>query len=197
MNKEEIKLLYNELILENVIALEEIPEIDLYMDQVIQLFEAKYSKTLRKEEEKVLTKTMINNYVKDKLIMPINKKKYSKEHLILLSLIYQFKGALSINDIKNSLKPIVKSLTEKEEYPLRELYKKYLEIYSTDVESFNLAVDKSVESICTEDESCGCEYEDKILLISSLVNMSNMYRRLAERLVDDISSDTNEDLCKI
>ncbi|MEQ8199699.1 MAG: DUF1836 domain-containing protein, partial [Clostridiaceae bacterium] len=47
MNKEEIKLLYNELILENVIALEEIPEIDLYMDQVIQLFEAKYSKTLR------------------------------------------------------------------------------------------------------------------------------------------------------
>ena len=51
----------NNLQLESNIKLDEIPEIDLYMDQVIQLFESKLSEQKRKEDEKILTKTMINN----------------------------------------------------------------------------------------------------------------------------------------
>ena len=51
-------------------------------------------------DEKVLTKTMINNYAKGKLFIPIKNKKYSKQHIMLINLIYQLKGALSINDIK-------------------------------------------------------------------------------------------------
>ena len=89
----------NSLHLESNIKLDEIPEIDLYMDQVIQLFESKLSEQKRKEDEKILTKTMINNYAKGKLLLPIKNKKYSKEHIILMSLIYNLKGALSINEI--------------------------------------------------------------------------------------------------
>ena len=56
----------NNLSLESNIKLEEVPEIDLYMDQVIQLFESKLSNQKRNDEEKILTKTMINNYAKSK-----------------------------------------------------------------------------------------------------------------------------------
>ena len=97
----------NNLSLESNIKLEEVPEIDLYMDQVIQLFESKLSNQKRNDEEKILTKTMINNYAKGKLLFPIKNKKYSKEHIILMSLIYNLKGALSINDIKLCLDEII------------------------------------------------------------------------------------------
>ena len=97
----------NNLSLESNIKLEEVPEIDLYMDQVIQLFESKLSNQKRNDEEKILTKTMINNYAKGKLLLPIKNKKYSKEHIILMSLIYNLKGALSINDIKLCLDEII------------------------------------------------------------------------------------------
>ena len=83
----DINEILNGLILENNIKLDEIPEIDLYMDQVIQLFESKLSAQKRNEDEKILTKTMINNYAKGKLLLPIKNKKYSKEHLIFISLI--------------------------------------------------------------------------------------------------------------
>lgn len=65
-------------------TLDEIPNIDLYMDQVIQLFENKFADSKRNEAEKVFTKTMINNYAKGKLIFPIKNKKYLREHLILI-----------------------------------------------------------------------------------------------------------------
>ena len=61
--------------LENQLMLEEIPSIDLYMDQVIQLFENKFSELKRNDEDKILTKTMINNYAKGKLLFPIKNKK--------------------------------------------------------------------------------------------------------------------------
>ncbi|MCU5501703.1 DUF1836 domain-containing protein, partial [Bacillus wiedmannii] len=94
---ENINKLLETLYLEKNITLEDIPNVDLYVDQVVQLFENTYSDTTRTDDEKVLTKTMINNYAKGKLFIPIKNKKYSKEHMILISLIYQLKGALSIN----------------------------------------------------------------------------------------------------
>ena len=97
---ENINQIIEQLGLEASLALDEIPQIDLYMDQVIQLFENKFTDTKRNEDDKVLTKTMINNYAKGKLIFPIHNKKYSKEHLILMSLIYQLKGAFPLMILK-------------------------------------------------------------------------------------------------
>ena len=62
------------------IELNQMPELDLYMDQVIQLFESNLGELKRTEDEKILTKTMINNYAKGKLLLPIKNKKYSKDH---------------------------------------------------------------------------------------------------------------------
>lgn len=89
------------------IELDDIPNIDLYMDQVTTFMDRKLKSTVRYPEEgKILTKTMINNYAKNDLLPPPVKKKYSKEHMILLIFIYYYKGILSINDIQTLLRPI-------------------------------------------------------------------------------------------
>lgn len=182
MNKEEILKFIDELEIDNKIQLKDIPDLDLYMDQVIQLFEGKLSTLKRDADDKVLTKTMINNYAKAKLLMSVKNKKYSKEHLILMSLIYDFKGILSINDIKTILDPIVKKYEGGEEYDLRDLYTKYLEVNKKDGEEFTEFFNGEVDKIKNEE----IEYEDKFLLIASMISMSNMYRRMGEKLIDEL-----------
>lgn len=89
------------------IKAEDIPNIDLYMDQVTTFMDSRMRATTRNpEEDKILTKTMINNYAKNDLLPPPIKKKYSKEHLLILIFIYYFKGLLSISDIQHMLDPI-------------------------------------------------------------------------------------------
>ena len=169
------------------IELQDIPEIDLYMDQVIQLFESKLSDQKRNEDEKILTKTMINNYAKGKLLLPIKNKKYSKEHIILMSLIYNLKGALSINDIKLSLDEIINKSYE-ENYPLRELYSCFLEESINDENNFREDVINKIQNINNkihENKVLNSEFEKRFLMLCSLVNMSNMYRRMSEKLIDE------------
>ncbi|HDR7976199.1 TPA: DUF1836 domain-containing protein [Bacillus cereus] len=182
---ENINKLLETLHLEKNITLEDIPNVDLYVDQVVQLFENTYADTTRTDDEKVLTKTMINNYAKGKLFIPIKNKKYSKEHMILISLIYQLKGALSINDIKSSLEHINESLLSDDSFQLNTLYKDYLTLTENNVESFKQDINNRVSEV-SEISSLEDSKLEKFLLLNSLVNMSNMYRRLAEKLVDDL-----------
>ena len=130
---------------------------------------------------------MINNYAKGKLLLPIKNKKYSKEHIILMSLIYNLKGALSINDIKLSLGEIINK-PEEENYPLRELYSCFLDECINDENNFKEDVINKIESInnkVDENKVLNSEFEKRFLLLCSLVNMSNMYRRISEKLIDE------------
>ena len=147
MYKEELIAKFQELKLEEQITLEDIPEIDLYMDQVIQLFESNLGSAKRTEEDKVLTKTMINNYSKAKLLMSVNNKKYSKEHLILMSIIYNLKGSLSINDIKSSVSKIVESNESEEKYKLRDVYECYLAQYKDDLVDVEISLSEKADAI--------------------------------------------------
>ena len=85
---------------------ESLPNIDLYMDQVTTFMDSQLASTKRYEDDKILTKTMINNYAKNNLLPPPVKKKYSKEHMLALIFIYYFKNILSIGDIQAILNPI-------------------------------------------------------------------------------------------
>ena len=71
--------------------IDDIPNIDLYMDQVTTLMEEHLRQSTRyPEQDKILTKTMINNYAKNDLLPPPIKKKYSKEHVLVLIFIYYY-----------------------------------------------------------------------------------------------------------
>ncbi len=186
---ENLTQLIKGLELENQITLEELPQIDLYMDQVIQLFENKYNSSKRNDEEKVLTKTMINNYAKGKLFFPIKNKKYSKEHLILISLIYQLKGALSINDIKETLSGVNEKII-KEDFEIDRLYNSFLHLAEKNLVNFHEDIERKSKNVIEEVEQLDDKDSnqlEKVLMIAALANMSNLYRRLAEKLVDELN----------
>ena len=103
MNQDYTKLLGS--ILKNMALMDhirpsEIPNIDLYMDQVTSFMNDHLQNSRRFEDDKILTKTMINNYAKNKLLPPPIKKRYSKEHLFVLVFIYYMKGFFSLSDIQ-------------------------------------------------------------------------------------------------
>ena len=64
---------------------ESIPNIDLYMDQITTFMDTQLAASKRHPDDKILTKTMINNYAKNNLLPPPVKKKYSKEHILIKS----------------------------------------------------------------------------------------------------------------
>ncbi len=100
-----------------LIKSEEIPGIDLYMDQVTTFMEERLKDYRRNENEKILTKTMINNYAKNKLLPPPVKKKYSREHMLVLIFIYYLKGVLSLQDIQAVLQPLTQEYFQKQDGP--------------------------------------------------------------------------------
>ena len=107
---------------------ESLPNIDLYMDQVTTFMDSQLASTKRYEDDKILTKTMINNYAKNNLLPPPNKKKYSKDHMLLLIFIYYFKNILSISDIQEIIHPLAERYYDgKEELSLEDIY---LEVFS-------------------------------------------------------------------
>jgi hypothetical protein len=106
MKEEYIKSLIDRLRDAKYIMPDDIPNIDLYMDQVTTFMDKHLKSSKRYSEDKLLTKTMINNYTKNELLPPPNKKKYSKEHMFLLIFIYYFKNILSINDIQSIFNPL-------------------------------------------------------------------------------------------
>lgn len=177
--------LLENLNLDKNIDLEDIPELDLYMDQVIQLFENKLGDNKRFEEDKILTKTMINNYAKGKLLMDIKNKKYTKEHIILMCFIYNMKGILALSDIKLALGDIVEKYNKEEINPndIRELYKLYLKGHEKNLDEMNKEVSTDLNNLGENFDSL--EKSEKRLLISAiLVDKANMYKRLAEKILD-------------
>ena len=92
---------------------EELPDIDLYVDQIITLFDNYLSKYIYNDsqdgESTILTKTMINNYVKHGLLKAPIKKKYGKEQLATLFVIVILNQVYSISDIQNLIRFAIKT----------------------------------------------------------------------------------------
>ncbi|MHA6251865.1 DUF1836 domain-containing protein [Oceanobacillus sp. CAU 1775] len=183
-----IEKLLAELHLDIELSNHEIPDIDLYMDQVIQLFENKFAATKRNEDEKILTKTMINNYSKGKLFFPIKNKKYSKEHIMLINMIYEMKTVLSISDIKHALTKLNLEITD-HAFDIEKLYTSYLELSKNNVQRFKESSMEQAQDVQEKLDQFNEEekaYFDKLLQAMSFVNMSNYYRRAAEKIIDQM-----------
>ena len=125
---------------------EEIPNIALYMDQVTTFMDAHLESSKRYEEDKILTKTMINNYTKNHLLPPSDKKKYSTEHILLLIFIYYFKGFLSINDIQTLLQPLSDRYFSSEEgMSLTDIYNEAFSMEKEQIEVLKKDVNEKYE----------------------------------------------------
>ena len=93
-----------------------LPEIDLYMDQVITYMDRQLDGFQRIKANKLLTPSMINNYVKDKVLDRPEQKKYSRNHLAILTFICMLKPVLAIQDISSLLHALLQDDTKQELY---------------------------------------------------------------------------------
>jgi DNA-binding transcriptional MerR regulator len=92
-----------------------LPDIDLYMDQVLALSE-KYFGAFSDSNEVGITSSMLNNYVKQKVIPAPDKKRYNKEHLARFLMICILKRVLSIAKIKQLFDSLFETYTVREVY---------------------------------------------------------------------------------
>ena len=108
---------------------EDIPNIDLYMDQITTFMDTRLADSKRYPDDKIITKTMVNNYTKNHLLPPSVKKKYSREHVFLFIMIYHLKNMLSISDIQSLLEPLSEHYFPKDKesgLSLKDIYDKIL-----------------------------------------------------------------------
>lgn len=114
---------------------EDIPNIGLYMDQVTTFMEEELKACKRYEEDKILTKTMINNYAKNNLLPAPERKKYSKQHILTLLFIYYFKNILSINDIHTILDPLTEHYFKNPDgFNMEDVYNEVFHLEKTETE---------------------------------------------------------------
>ncbi len=176
---------------------EEIPNIELYMDQVTTFMDEQLSSTKRYPGDKILTKTMINNYTKNNLLPPPVKKKYSKEHVLILIFIYYFKSILSIRDIETVLKPLTeKYFTGDNPLDLSSVYEEVCKMEKERVEPLQQSVREAYDKSCSVFSDMP-EGEDKndLKLFAFLCNLSfDVYLKkvMIEKIIDEVSSKEGE-----
>ena len=185
-------------ILDNISAIDhiktaDIPNIELYMDQVTTFMDSQMASSKRYPDDKVLTKTMINNYAKNHLLPSPNKKKYSKEHVLMLIFIYYFKSFLSISDIQALLNPLADKYFQKEDgLNMEDLYNEVFGMEKEQVE--NLKKDL-MEKYNTASESFADadEKDREFLTMFSFICLLSfdvyMKKQLIESIIDSFPSD--------
>lgn len=172
--------------------IDDIPNIDLYMDQVTTYLNDKFANTKRLEDDKLMTKTMINNYVKSRLLPSPEKKKYTKDHMMVLIMIYFFKNIISINDVNKLITPLLDSYFHNEEIPLENIINTFL----TFAKQCNLT-----DSILTEYNECreifkdanvkDKEYLETMGLITMLSYDTFVRKIVIEKLIDSLPDTEN------
>ncbi len=197
----EIKKILNDLIsgLKNIdyVHEEDIPNIDLYMDQVTTLMDEQLKTTKRYPDDKILTKTMINNYAKNHLLPAPVKKKYSKEHVLILTIIYYFKNILSIKDIETILQPLTEKYFGNEEgLNVDDIYQEVVDLEKSRIG----ALQEDVAEYCHDAEKrfkdAPEEDRDYLQLFSFICEISfDVYAKkmIVERLIDELAEEAGED----
>lgn len=169
----------------------DIPNIDLYMDQVTTFMDKNFRKTTRYPgDDKIMTKTMINNYAKNDLLPPPNKKKYSREHILVLIFIYYYKGILSISDIQALLKPITEKFFHKEdEFNIQSIYEEVFQVGYDQIDALKQHVMAEYDCAMGTFEDAPEDSREFLKLFSFICFLSfdvYMKKQLIEKLIDEI-----------
>lgn len=190
-NKELLNRILESVAKVEYVKTEDIPNIDLYMDQVTTFMDDRLRKTSRyPEQDKIMTKTMINNYAKNDLLPPPSKKKYSKEHILILIFIYYYKGFLSIGDIQTLLKPLTEKYFHTENaLNIEEIYEEVFSLEQEQIEVMKKDVMQKYECAERTFENAPDEEREFLKKFSFICMLSfDVYvkKMIIEKLIDEM-----------
>ena len=184
----------------NAISLDDIPNIDLYMDQLTTFMDERLKRSTRHPDtDKILTKTMINNYAKNDLLPPPIRKKYSKDHIILLIFIYYLKNILSISDIQTLLEPLKERFhVSDDELNLGSIYERAFALQEEELEPVIEDLKKKYERSLETFDDAGLSEEEKkrMQMFSFIVLLSyDVYvkKLLIEKIIDNTMDKESKD----
>ncbi|WMJ78732.1 MULTISPECIES: DUF1836 domain-containing protein [unclassified Sedimentibacter] len=172
----------------NQIESSKIPNINLYMDQVLSFMNENLEHYKQNSKDKILTKSMINNYVKNELIPKPENKKYFPEHIISLIYIFYLKQILSLEDVKNIMNQYEKDHFNNDS--INNLYKAFLLSEQNEVSKLEKDLEELAKNIY-EDFRDFDEDEIIFLFIMLLSSRANTYKSIIEKLTKHLSNDRN------
>ncbi len=181
MTKEELMTLALDATNDAELKCKDIPAIDLYVDQIINLISGKLAEGSERHRSRVLTKTMINNYSKDGIITPVKGKKYTREQLIQILYIYSLKNTLSISEIKRLLGG-ANEIENTHPHQLHELYDAHQRIKG---ELRERSLEFLKEDIIEELQLDAADDADYISIVCALVSMSAHLKNIAQAMIDE------------
>ncbi len=169
-----------------------IPNIELYMDQVTTFMDNQLAQSKRHDDDKILTKTMINNYAKNNLLPPPVKKKYSKEHVLMLIFIYYFKNILSISDIQSILNPLTeKYFASDANFNLTDIYEEVFSLENDEVKNMMKDITQKFNT-SFESFADAPEEDQEFLHTFSFICMLSfdvfVKKMLIEKIIDDMNA---------
>ena len=171
---------------------EEIPDIDLYMDQVTTFLDEKLKSSARnpKAEEKLVTKTMINNYAKTDVIPAPVRKKYSRDHIFLIIFVYYYKNFLQINDVKTLLDPIRENFLDAGgDFGIEDVYKEVFDNLEASFSKIEADVTKDYEEAMESFEDAPKDMQEYLKLFNLISKISTdiyVKKLLVEKMIDSI-----------
>lgn len=188
-DKSTIETIIEGLHLTDEVQIKDIPTIGLYMDQIIEFLNQRISSVKRDSSDGDLTKTMINNYIKDQLLLRPQNKKYGTYHMMLLILISQLKNILSINEIRKLLAPILNDISTPDDdiIPLEEIYNTFLDLKRQQFIEFQENISDKIKHIESKMSVINAEQlkvVEAFLTVLILAAQANASKRLAEKLID-------------
>ncbi len=176
---------------------EDIPNINLYMDQVTTFMEEHLAYSKRYKDDKILTKTMINNYAKNNLLPSPEKKRYTREHMLMLIFIYYFKNILSINDIQSLLGPLTDRYFRSEnDMNLTDIYNEVFSMEKGELDALKKELIERYDIAQGTFENAPKEDQDFLKLFSFICLLSfDVYvkKMLIEKMIDELRSDPSAD----
>ncbi len=162
---------------------EEIPDLEIYMDQLTTYLDKRLSFYSREAEAPFITRSMVNNYSKARLLPPPVSKRYSRIHMMVLSLICQLKRLFTIQDLGRLLAPV------SQEKQAEGLYRLFLEAQR---EVFARTPEMTRELLAPRDGE-GDGLEEKSALVVQLAVRAQRDLLLAERILDTMETPAEQE----
>lgn len=167
----------------NQIELSKIPNINLYMDQALTFMNENLEYYKRNPNDKIITKSMINNYVKNNIIPKPENKKYFPHHIISLIYIFYLKQILSLDDVKTIL-----SVYSEKHFKLddmSQLYKSFLSIEKSEEKKLEEEINDLINNIYSNKSLEKFDDDEKLFLVLMLfASRANTYKVIIEKLLD-------------
>ena len=165
-----------------------VPEIDLYIDQMVSCLNSELS-LYAKNGEGPITKGIVSNYTKHKMIPGPEGKRYTKDHCIFMLLVYYLKGCFSMDQVQRLMKPILSNYDSAwdDNVDMQAYYKEILAAVRKSEEDFSEQLQERIlaNKKFLADRGSDDDISELILLITMLIMRSNEERYMAEKLLDE------------